>query len=198
MSVRALLRPHRVALACVVVALVAVVLPGPSGQTTPRGKVGSSIPGATEAGTWDGTWIYSSVDRKIALWIRTRDGLPEIKLGYQGLSSPDAFETDWTGNANYYLGGQPVVFQLRLDKRDPNRIEATWHWDVQWPDSGRSEDGTLAMYRALQGRSLVMKFDQFEHVTRRGDKTQRQQAKPVWVFEKASKRSDALWDELPF
>src|SRR5262249_42392592 len=80
----------------------------------------------TTSGSFDGTWMYVNRDSRYAMWIRTRNGKPQVKLQYQSLANPEAFETDWDGKATYYLAGTPVTFELKLGKADANQIVATW------------------------------------------------------------------------
>lgn len=169
-------------------------LPRPDAQF---GRSGVLLPDSTAAGVWDGTWMYLSRDSQMAFWMRTQNGVPQMKLQYQSLAAPEAFETDWDGKAVYYIAGQPATYEIKLSKREKDALEGTWSWDVQFPDSGRAENGQFAMYRAGDGRSLVVRFDAFERTVRRGDQVTRYDVAPVWTFRKASKRL-VLWDELPF
>ncbi len=180
-------------------AVAAIVLGSPPvpAPTTFEGEVGVLVPDPTEAGSWDGTWFYTSRDARIALWMRTRDGKPQLKLEYQGMQAPEAFETDWDSKATYYLAGQPATFEIKMTRADANRIEATWRWEVQFEDSGRIETGTFSIYRAGDGRSLVFKFDRLERLVRRGGAERKYEFKPTFSFRKMSKRTDVLWDELP-
>mgnify|MGYP001382633408 CR=1 FL=1 len=58
---------------------------------------GVTVPVETGAGVWDGTYVFSCRDFKIALWMQTRGGAPEMKLHYVSLQNPESFETDWAG-----------------------------------------------------------------------------------------------------
>lgn len=156
------------------------------------------LPVRTDAGVWDGTWYYVHRDGRMAIWIRRgKDDKPEVKLQYQSLTAPEAFETDWNGKANYYLAGQPATFEVALEERTDTTIRGTWKWDVQFEDSGRTEAGAFTFYRASDGRQLVLKFDRWERIIRRRDQVKRYSRPPAWTFVKASKRL-VLWDEIPF
>ena len=50
------------------------------------------VPEETGAEVWDGTYVYSCRDFKIGLWIRSKDGAPEMKLRYRrnGRQAPPA------------------------------------------------------------------------------------------------------------
>ena len=87
----------------------------------------------TGAGEWPGTYLYTCRDFKLALWIRLRDGNPEIKARFLSLQAPESFETDWNGDASYYFSGLPGTFSLRLGKRGDRRIEGTWKRELQHP-----------------------------------------------------------------
>jgi hypothetical protein len=152
----------------------------------------------TAEGEWTGTWFYQNRDWRMAVWLRASEkGVPEIRFQYQSLSAPESFETDWTGRATYYLSAQPVAFEIRIDEADAAQARGTWAWTVEFPDSGRSEKGRFRMFRALHGRQLVIDFDEYEKIIRRGERVSRQTVPPGWAFGKASKRL-VLWDEIPW
>ncbi len=158
------------------------------------------VPEETGAGIWDGTWVFSCRDFKIGLWIRTKDGLPEMKMRYQSLQSPETFETDWSGKASYYVSGQPATFEITYKNRDAKHIEGSWHWEVESVGRGRVDDAVFTLFRSGYGRSAVFKFDKMEQQIR-SDKTVRRfpaVPPPSWTFAKVSKRVDVLWEELPF
>jgi hypothetical protein len=164
---------------------------------TPWGRGAVLVPDPVAAGTWDGSWVYANRDQRMALYIRTVDGRPEVKFQYQSLAGPEAFESDWTGKATYYLSGSPVEFELAIVDADAAEMRGTWNWHVEFSDSGRSERGTFRLYRINDGRDLAVVFQEYERVIRRFDRVSRWDNPPVWVFNKASKRI-VLWDELPF
>jgi hypothetical protein len=168
--------------------------------TRPDTKAAVAIPEETGAGVWDGAYAYLCRDFKIALWIRTRDGVPEMKLRYSSLQLPEEFETDWNGKATYYMGGNPGTFELAYKSRDAKRIEGGWHWEIQATEEGRVEDASFTAYRAGVGRSVVFKFDKFEREMRKKDAVRKIPfvPPPVWTFRKVSKRTDVLWEEFPF
>jgi len=156
-----------------------------------------AMPPRTDAGDWNGTWFYENRDCMIAMWMRTRNGKPEVKLQYLSRASPEAFETDWSGKASYYIAGQPASFEIALKQREANQIRGTWSWDVEFADSGRIEEGGFTMFRAGNGRQLVMKFEKLERVIKRRESASRHDITTTWAFTKVSKRQ-ALWDEIPF
>lgn len=164
---------------------------------TPWGRGAVMVPDPVTAGVWDGSWVYGNRDERMALFVRTVDGKPEVKFQYQSLASPEAFETDWSGKATYYLSGSPVEFALRVEDGGSDEMRGTWNWSVEFADSGRSERGRFRIYRIDRGRDLAVLFEEYERVQRRFDKVSRWDNPPVWVFNKASKRV-VLWDELPF
>jgi hypothetical protein len=151
----------------------------------------------TNAGTFDGTWIYVNRDSRYALWARTKNGVPQIKIQYQSLANPEAFETDWDGKAVYYLAGTPVNFDLTLGKRDANRIAGTWSWVLKVENSARNETADLAIYRTGYGRTLLMDFQNYKRTIMRSGKEQTFHVPMAWTWTKISQR-ELLWDELPF
>ncbi len=167
------------------------------GAPRPPGRIAVHLPDPSDEGTWDGTWSFQSVAMRMALWIRTRQRTIEIKLKYDGLHQPSLFETDWNGDASYYSSEHPATFRMHKTKADANRIEGTWFWESQFGNSPRVENGKFTLYRALDGRTLVFRFDDFELTTTRRGKPYRSEIPPVWTFQKVSKRQ-ALWDEIPF
>ncbi len=160
-----------------------------------RVEVDRSTP--TPNGTWDGTWYLVNRDDRYALFIRTVDGKPQVKLQYQSISHPEAFETDWSGKSTYYLAGHPATFEIKLTRRTADEMQGTWNWQVDFSDSGRGEVGKFTMYRIGSGRNLMMRFSEFERQIRRNQALKRFPATPSYTFMKASKRV-VLWDELPF
>jgi hypothetical protein len=155
----------------------------------------SRAPVRTDEGNWDGTWYYKSRVEKMALWIRTERGKPEIRLQYQSMIAPDTFETDWTGKADYFIAGRPASFSLELTEWDENTLRGTWDWSVPIPGRARSETATLKIYRGGDGRRLIMIFEDHVRVETRGGTENRRMSSFSWGFRKASKRH-VLWEEL--
>ena len=151
----------------------------------------------TTAGSFDGTWMYVNRDARFALWIRTRDGVRQVKVQYQSLASPEAFETDWDGKALYYLSGTPVTFELKTAKTTPDQILGTWSWILTIDRSGRRESADVVMYRIGNGRLLQMDFQNYQKTITRDGKNGVIRTPLIWTWSKVSKR-DLLWDELPF
>ncbi len=158
------------------------------------------IPEESGAGVWDGTYVFSCRDFRIGMWLRTKNGVPEMKMRYQSLQSPETFETDWNGKASYYVSGQPATFEITYKNRDAKHIEGSWHWEVESVDRGRVDDAVFTLFRSGYGRSAVFKFDKMEQQVRAQQKVRRFPAvpPPSWTFAKVSKRVDVLWEELPF
>jgi hypothetical protein len=151
----------------------------------------------TTAGSFDGTWMYLNRDARYALWIRTKDGVRQVKLQYQSLASPEAFETDWDGKAQYYLSGHPVTFELKVGKNSGEQILGTWSWTLQIDQSGRRESADLVIYRTGYGRTLLMDFQNYQKTVTRNGRNSIMKAPMNWTWNKVSKR-ELLWDELPF
>jgi hypothetical protein len=191
---------RRISTLCAVAAAAAMLValaPAARAQGGDRdfGKWDIVVPVRTDAGVWDGTWYFVSRDNRMVMWLRTTDGKPELKLQYQSLASAEAFETDWTGRASYYLAGEPATFDCTLTQRDANTLQGTWNWKLEFEDSSRTENGTFTIYRAGDGRQLVMRFDELERQLRRHNEIRRYPMKTSWTFTKASKRL-LLWDEV--
>jgi len=159
------------------------------------GKEAVLIPERTDAGVWDGTWFFVSRDSRMVIWLRTVGGKPELKLQYQSLANAEVFETDWSGRSSYYLAGEPATFECLPTSRDANTIQGTWNWKLEFEDSARVEVGTFTMFRAGDGRQLVMRFDKLERQVRRNNDVKKYDLKTSWTFTKASKRI-LLWDEV--
>jgi len=152
----------------------------------------------TDRGTWDGTWYYSNRDSRIVLWLRSDNGAPEARLRYLGTTiPPEAFATDWDGEASYAIEKGDGNFHFTLIERDADTIRGNWDWILEAGRSARAERGEFTMYRGGDGRMLVMAFENFERVHRRGDRFERYPSEHVMTFRKISKRL-VLWDEIPF
>jgi hypothetical protein len=194
-------RLDRLARCAALVAAIALTAPHAQESTPPidkyPGRIAAYAPEPTTEGIWDGTWAFQSVDSKMALWMRTKRSKTELRLRYESGIAPVGFETDWSGEAEYHAFEKPATFRIRPTLITPDRIEGTWFWDYQFRSMGRMEKGTFTLYRALDGRSLVFRFDTYEVVETHADKTRRSDTPPLWAFFKASKYH-ALWDELPF
>ncbi len=191
---------RRAGRASVAVTLIAVLGLTPSlGQTSSghSGQMGVYLPERTQEGDWDGTWYYTSVEMKMVLWLRTHKGKTAMKLKYESGQRPVTFETDWNGDASYYTAEKPATFQVHVTKSDPGQIEGTWFWETQYGRFPRIEQGTFVLFRALDGRTMMFKFTDFELSMSRQGQPYRSNLPPLWTFLKASKRQ-ALWDEIPF
>lgn len=162
-----------------------------------HGRVETNVGTPTTKGTWDGTWFYVNRDMRAALWFRTVGGKLQGRMQYQSTAAPEAFETDWTGTATYYVAGKPATFKLTFDRVSRDKIEGRWDWDVQFEDSGRTEKGTFTLERVGEGRDLGFVFSKFRRELRRGAEIKAYELPLAWAFTKGSKRI-VLWDELPF
>jgi hypothetical protein len=201
------MRPLRLAAPAVLaLACAALAAPGPRGDggatvelpvKDPLGRAAVIVPERSDAGDWDGTWVFVTRDARYALWLRTEEGKVRTRLRFQSVSTPEAFETGWDGNATYTLAGYPVTFALGLDAADAKTLAGRWAWDAEFPDSARKETGTFEAFRSGDGRSLVLRFKSFERTVRRRDDVRTYRTLPVWTFRKVSKR-EVLWDEIPF
>jgi len=151
----------------------------------------------TTAGSFDGSWMYVNRDTQFGMWIRTKNGAPQVKLQYQSLAGTETFETDWDGKAVYYLAGSPVTFELKLGASTADRIVGTWSWVLKAGRTGRSETANIVTYRTWDGRTLLMDFQNMERKLTQGSIDRINKAPQVWNWIKISKR-ELLWDEFPF
>jgi len=170
--------------------------PPPGERFTDWGRVTHSVPVASSEGDWDGTWFYVSLDRRMAIWIKTENGVPQVKLHYQSLASTEVFETDWDGNATYDVHEAKGKFSLGLKKREADVIEGHWDWELAVGKGTRVEWGDYRMYRTGDGRYMALSFDDLRHHVRGGQEKEYGGA-VSFTFIKVAKRL-ALWDELPF
>jgi hypothetical protein len=151
----------------------------------------------TTAGTFEGTWLYVNRDARFALWSRMKNGTPQVKVQYQSLASPEAFETDWDGKALYYLAGNPVTFELKLGPSTANKIVGKWFWELKVGNAHRLESADVVVYRTYYGRTLLMDFQNFEKAVTHAGQDKVVKLPIVWNWIKVSKR-ELIWDELPF
>lgn len=188
------------------VLLAAVVLVTPSVfaeqvQTDLRGTVNERVlidkPEPTSAGSFEGTWFYVNRDSRFALWSRVKNGTPQVKVQYQSLAGPEAFETDWDGKAIYYLAGNPVTFELKLGPSTADRIVGRWFWELKIGEAHRLETADVVLHRTQHGRSMLMDFQNFEKTITKGGQDKVTKLPVVWTWVKVSKR-ELIWDELPF
>ncbi len=195
------MRPLRTLVAAAAAAAFALAAPAGEEKTDLKGtgneRVVIQMADPTNAGSFDGTWMYVNRDMQFGMWIRTRNGVPQVKLQYQSLSSTEAFETDWDGKAAYYLAGAPVTFELKLGASTADRIVGSWSWLLKAGITGRTETADIVMYRTWEGRTFLMDFQNFERKLTRGDKERVFKTPVVWNWIKVSKR-ELLWDEFPF
>lgn len=156
------------------------------------------VPPPTEKGNWVGTWFYVSRDARFALWFREDDkGLPEIKVQYFGMQNAEAFVTDWTGRAEYYVRDVPATFSLKLTERGADVIKGDWSWFVEQGSTARTENARVTLHRTGDGRRMVLVFDDLNLVVRRGTDVQRTNTRLSYTFAKMSSRL-VRWQELPF
>lgn len=186
---------HRTWLRVGCIAIVAMVLTPclaqPEARPAPR-------PEMTTEGTFAGTWVYVSRERRIAMWIRLDDaGRPEARFQVFGVGIGESFRTDWTGRAEYVLAGAPAKFEAVARERDPDRVLGTWNWSVQGENAGRLERGSFEMYRTEDGRKIALVFPDFERSVRDGDREKMWSQPHTIAFIKVSKRL-VQWEELPF
>jgi hypothetical protein len=169
----------------------------PNETFTDWGRVSRKVIEPSDKGVWDGTWMYVNRDSRLVMWIKTEDGVPQVKFQYRSTSSSEGFITDWNGNASYEMSTAQGHFSLNIEKRDANAIEGRWDWRLEGTNSFRVEQGDYRMYRTGDGRFFVLDFSDYQKSLsgRKGERLF--ETHPAWTFQKVSKRL-VLWDELPF
>lgn len=162
-----------------------------------HGRTALSLPTPTERGDWYGTWLYVNRDIHFALWIDEKEGQPIFKLRYLGAYlTPETFETDWTGTTTYKVQNNVAEFKFLITDFDDDQISADWSWSIDLKGSGRDETSKISIYRAGDGRRLVMHFTEFNRRIQRAGQTVIHDHDQAWTFVKVSKRL-ARWEELP-
>lgn len=169
----------------------------PQSLTPIPGKIGVMAADPVTAGTFDGTWMYVNRDARYAMWIREEKGKPQIRVQYQSLATPEAFETDWSGKSSYFMSGSPVTFELKLKSADPDRIAGSWRWNLDAGSSGREESADVVLRRTGHGRTLLLEFNNFERTYTRNGVPRTVRLPVAWNWQKVSKR-ELLWDEMPW
>jgi len=173
--------------------------PATSGERyTDWGRETHTVPSPSTEGHWDGTWFYISRDQRFALWFKTEDGVPQVKLRYASMNSGEGFETDWTGTSDYQLPSAAGHFSLGITRKGKDEIDGRWEWLLKAGKGIRLEEGDYRMYRTGDGRFLALVFDEMTRTVNGGKgKNKVYKSSTAWTFRKASKRL-VLWDELPF
>jgi len=149
----------------------------------------------TDNGTWDGTWVYLSRDFRVVIWMRTVDGAPQLKLRYMSLAAAEGFATDWSGTAEYRVRHSEARFAMTVAEADANLVAGTWDWVLDLGGSSREEEAGFTMYRAGDGRALVVNFVDFVKRIRRGDEVRQYTTPQAWTFRKVSSRL-VRWEEI--
>jgi hypothetical protein len=155
------------------------------------------VPEPTSAGNWDGTYWYVSRDLHLAAWIRTTDGLPEVRLQLRSRVAPEEFITDWNGEATYETRKGRGEFALSLTERNAEIMKGTWTWNLQVGKTVRKQFGEVTLYRAGIGREVVVWFSPYKFYIGEVGAERWQSTEQVWTLRKASKRL-VRWEELPF
>jgi hypothetical protein len=158
---------------------------------------GLRVPEPTNDGVWDGTWWYVNRDSKVAMWIRTVDGTPEVKFQYANRMASEMFTTDWNAQADYSTYNGTGSFAMTFTERTADSIKAGWDWVLVVGKTNRKQRGKIRVFRTGTGRQMVMHFTEFEFAIGPIDTAPWQAAEQAWTFRKASKRL-VRWEELPF
>lgn len=151
----------------------------------------------TISGSFEGTWLYVNRDSRYAMWARTKDGVPQVKIQFQSLANPESFESDWDGKALYYIAGTPVTFEFKVTEADANQIKGDWSWLLTLDETVRNETANVVMHRTGDGRTLLMDFQNYQKLLKKRGQEKSVRVPVAWTWTKISKR-ELLWDELPF
>lgn len=195
------MRSFRILIAAAAVATLAAALPAAEEKTNLPGpgtdRIGIMKPIETTAGTFEGTWMYVNRDARFAMWIRNKDGARQVRLQFQSLANPEAFETDWDGKATYYMGGKPITFELKLTQADASMLAGSWSWIAKFDTAGRVETADVVVHRTTYGRTLLMDFKNYQKIITRDGVDHAVKVPTTWNWTKISNR-ELLWEELPF
>lgn len=161
------------------------------------GNLQARAPERTDAGVWDGTWYYVNRDFHLIAWFQTVDGEVRLKLRYEGIGTQESFETDWGGDANYFVYGKEATFTLNIQTIDSDTVKGYLDWKLSGGNSGRFISGAFTAYRVGEGLFFAMHFDKYRRVIRRRGVDDVAEAVNTWTFRKASNRL-ADSEELPF
>ena len=182
-------------LAAIAVLAAAWLAAPPASPQTSRETGTLEVAKQSDRGDWNGTWYYVSRDFRIIIWMRTTKGKPELQLQYRSAAAAEGFVTDWTGEANYEVRRVPANFAMKIEQGDLNTASGSWDWTLDFGDSSRVEKAGFKLYRAGDGRSMVVLFEDLERVVRRGSSDRRHEIARAWSFRKASRRH-VRWDEV--
>lgn len=161
------------------------------------GKAAVMMATPVTEGSFDGTWMYVNRDSHFAMWIKTEGGKARMRIQFQSITTPEAFETDWSGKSNYYLTGRPVTFEFKIGTSDAGKITGTWAWDMENDFTGRKETADIVLQRTGFGRTMVMAFNNYEKTLRKNGTARTFKLPVAWNWTKISKR-ELLWSELPW
>jgi hypothetical protein len=153
------------------------------------GRMALKVPESTREGRWEGTWVYASAERRMALWLREGTGkLPTIRFHLLLNTGGENFLTGWDGHADYTAHGVPAQFDISLDAVDEHGVlRGTWEWDTGPEGTGFREQGEFYLSRSGDGRMLVMQFLELRR-TRKGPEAGVISVPQVWTFRKVARR----------
>ena len=149
----------------------------------------------TQAGTFEGTWIYANRDAHYAMWIRTKDGKPQVRLQYQSLANPESFETDWDGPRELLHGGEAgVVLAPARRGRCPGARRPLGLGALRRRAPRAARRRASRCSARGYGRTLSMNFKDYQRIITAGPNGNVLRAPMTWTWVKVSKR-ELLWDE---
>ena len=99
-------RSASLALLCAALPALLTTLPVPAQDSGVYGRTKLSAPERSDEGDWYGTWYFVSRSRKMAVWFRDKDGVPQMRVRLQEQAQGlEGFSTDWEGQAEYSAAG---------------------------------------------------------------------------------------------
>jgi len=129
-------------------------------QKATRGAL--SLPEPTTRGSFEGSWYYVDPGYQIALFV-WRDKAGALRTRYQLRSKQGAeFRTDDGGFAKYVDRGQPAEVLFTGGLGDGDRIRGRHERTLQSPGGTYRESGDFEVYRAEEGKKLVLLYPEWK------------------------------------
>lgn len=193
------------ALAACAVLVVPTLAQGqaPAQAPAPRGAVKLEIPPAVSAGRFEGTWYRVEAGMKQGLVLRRVNGAWQARFYWE---TRDNFEldTNWESHHAFTYRGLPGTIELTSlpERSTPDRL--VFRYDRQQKGANNAElheSGEVALYRAVDGRTLVWLVEPLRTVVSIPDPiapyeaAEPREETKVWIFMKAAER-ELLWDEI--
>lgn len=204
------LRPPRVARLAALCRLAAILaacaaLGGPADAQAPAARAAGrlEIPPPVGEGRFEGTWYRVEMGMKQGLALRRVNGAWQARFFWE-TNENFSIDTRWESVHTFSYRGRPGTLELSYvaDRSTPERL--VFRYDRRQEGGKGSElheSGTLALYRAVDGRTLVWLIDPLRTVISIPDPiAPYEAAEPrdetkAWIFMKAAER-ELQWDEI--